>query len=281
MNLNNIIKNLDNATNADFEQSANRRDLLKSFGSKLALAAVPFAASTLQTNKAKGQSKESLIRSLNYLLKLEAVVAEFYKQALEKSGLIPEAATENIKKVVSQNTAQVVSLTTIVTDLGGTPYSLDTSKIDLSGNFGNQAEPGPFADALNSFEKFLIQAQMFSDGGARIYNGQISQTLSDNTTINTLMRIHSVKVRQAAYVRSLRKHWYGVDIKPWITGTNSDTSNTAVQRAYAGEALIVQGGISLLGINGQEISANAASQSFDEPLNMDDGNNIINRFIQI
>ena len=69
MKLNNIFKNINDITTADFEQEADRRSMLKGAGVKLAAAAVPFVAGSLFAKKANAQSKETIISILNYLLK--------------------------------------------------------------------------------------------------------------------------------------------------------------------------------------------------------------------
>ena len=182
---------------------------------------------------------------------------------------------------MDQNAGHVQIMKTIIGELGGTPVNIDVSTIDYTGDFGNPNADGPFTHSLKYFGNLLVHLQMLSDGGARMYKGQMMETMSDNATVTALMKIHATKTRQATYIRFLRRTWYNVVIKPWITGTNSDTSNTAVQRAYAGEAIIIQSNITIQGINGYDISADAATQAFDEPMNMQDGNNLINRFIKI
>lgn len=279
MKLNDILNNITEASTSDFEQKSHRRSLLKSTGAKLAAAAIPFAAGTLFSNKANAQSKETIINSLNYLLKLESVIGELFKQALATNGLIPTQLVDKFEQMAKQNEGHVTSLSTIIQELGGTAQMIDASDIDLTGDSGNPNTVGPFVDSLYSFDNLLIHLQMLCDGGTRMYKGQTFEVMSDNATVTALMKIHSVKARQASYIRFVRNFWYKVDIKPWITNANSDTTNTAVQRAYAGEAALSQRNIPVVGINGFEISTEAASQAFDEPLNMDDGNNMINRFI--
>ncbi len=279
MKLNNIFKNVNDFTTADFDQAADRRSLLKNAGTKLAAAAIPFVASSLFANKAKAQSKETIISILNYILKLESITADIYKRAMATADLIPAELVSRFEQIIKQNEGHVATISAIINELGGTPVMIQESKIDYTGDSGNTGADGPFAHSLSSFTHLLVHLQMLSDGGARIYKGQMMETASDNATVTALMKIQSTKTRQAAYIRFLRKAWYNVDIKPWITGTNSDVSNTAAQRAYAGEAIIIQRNITIEGINGYNISAAAATQAFDEPLTMQDGNNLLDRFI--
>lgn len=277
MNFNDIINRLANTAPEELENKEDRRNILKSFGVKLAVAAVPFAAGSLFTNKAYGQSKETIINVLNYLLKLEFILEKLYAEALMVDQLAPAEFKTQFEQMAANNKSHITILKTIITDLGGTVAAIDPAKIDLSGGRGNGA--GPFYKALTTSADFLVLMQVLTDGGSRIYKGQITEVFSDKTTVRALVNIHSVKARQAAFIRYMRVYWIGDDVKPWITGTNSDTENTAAQRAYSGETLTTQLGIGIEGINGYKITADAATQAFDEPMIMVDGNNILDRFI--
>lgn len=277
MNFNNIIEDITSGNIDGFDKTADRRDLLKGLGAKLAIAAVPFAAASLLTNKAYGQSKETIINVLNYLLKLEYITDKLYTEAMKVEKLAPAEFSAQFEQVAAQVKSHITILQQLVTELGGTPLEIADEKIDLAGNKGFGG--GPFANALSNTADFLVLMQVLTDGGERMYKGQTFQVLSDKITLRALMTIHSVKARQAAFARYLRNYWIGDDVKPWITGTNSDTTNTAAQRAYAGEGNTIQLGINVVGINGYQISADAATQAFDEPLNMIDGNNILDRFL--
>ncbi|MCB0696292.1 MAG: ferritin-like domain-containing protein [Chitinophagaceae bacterium] len=277
MNFNDIINQIAGTDSTEFEKKEHRRNLLKGFGTKLAVAAVPFAAGSLFANKAYGQSKETIINYLNYLLKLELVKEQLYTETANATDLVPEAFKPQIDQMGMNNKSHISIIQGIITDLGGTPITIAPGKIDTTGGRGSGS--GPFYKALTSFEDYLILMQVLSDGGSRMYKGAITEVFSDKTTVGALMSIHSVLARQATFVRFLRSYWIGVDIKPWITGSNSDTTNTAAQRAYAGETPTTQAGIDVVGINGFDITANTATEAFDEPLIMSDGNNIIDRFI--
>ena len=64
----------------------------------------------------------------------------------------------------------------------------------------------------------------------------------------------------------------GVTLQPWITLAQSgiDTGNAgvnaAIQLSYAGEEVVSQAGVTITNIGGNTISANEASEAFDEPL---------------
>lgn len=279
MNFNKIIEELASGNSEQFEQTAHRRDMLKGIGTKLAMAAVPFAAASLFSQKSYGQSKETIINILNYLLKLEHISRKLYAEAMQVEDLLPVAYKKHFEQIATNTQSHMDALVQLIDELGGLPTVIADDKIDLSGNRGFGG--GPFANALVNTEDFLILMQVLTDGGERIYKGQTFQVLSDKITLSTLMKIHTVKARQATFVRHLRRTIIKDDVKPWITGTNSDTTNTAAQRAYSGEGNTIQLNIDVVGINGYQISADAATQAFGEPLNMLDGNNILNRFLDL
>lgn len=277
MKFNDIIKQLAETTPEQLESKSNRRDILKGLGVKAAAAAIPFAATSLYSKPAKAQSKETIINVLNYLLKLEQINFKFYAEAFAKDGFIPEAYTEQFTQVQAHVQGHMTTLRNNILQLGGTPENIDFADIDLTGNRGLGG--GPFSKAFSTHEDFLILMTVLCDAGVRIYKGQVVEVFSDKTTVSRLMNIQSVKARHATFARYLRWYWAGADTKPWITGNDSDTVNTAAQRAYAGESNVEQAGIGIVGINGFDINSAHATQSFDEPLNMVDGNNILDRFI--
>ncbi len=277
MNLNELIQYFENID----DNAGSRRKALKELGMKAAALAIPFAAATLTTKKASAQSKETLILKLNYLLKLEYIIQKMYKVAFDTNGLLLSELIENYERIVANNKAHIETLRNIVTQLGGTAYTIDEDDIDLTGGYGTNN--GPFIAAYDTRANFQVLAQFFADGASRMYKGQVFEVLSDKITVQALMNIHSVKTREATFVRYMRWHYDGQnDLNPWITGTNTNTSNTAVQRAYAGEAVTSQNNINLVGINGfDQVDVDVATEAFDEPLNRLDGEDILNRFIKL
>src|SRR5690606_6244650 len=113
--------------------------------------------------------------------------------------LAPSEFKAQFEQMSTQNKSHITILKDIISELGGTASTIDPAKIDLSGDRG--AGAGPFYDALHTTEDFLILMQVFTDGGMRIYKGQITEVFSDKPTVRALMNIHSVKARQAAFVR--------------------------------------------------------------------------------
>ena len=80
-----------------------------------------------------------------------------------------------------------------------------------------------------------------------------------------------MEARHAAHVREIRRRNgllvpAGVLLQPWITLNQSGIGTSLVQPSYNGEELTTQAGVNVVGINGFAITAEDASEAFDEPL---------------
>src|SRR5437868_15464386 len=92
MNLFNIIDEIEKVDPEIYDRLNPRRAAIKnitSFGSKVAVAAMPFALGTL-FKKAYGQTSSSVTDVLNYALTLEYLESYFYNQGTS-SNVIPAA----------------------------------------------------------------------------------------------------------------------------------------------------------------------------------------------
>lgn len=274
MNLQNIINDIEKTDPEFYERTSERRHLLKSFGSKVVLATLPFALGSL-FKKAYGRTTDAILDTLNYALTLEYLEAEFYSTALGSSGLIPSGAAMNaVTKISADENAHVTFLKSAITSAGGTPVSKPT--FDLSG--GNGSGNGPFANAFSDYSLFLAVAQTLEDTGVRAYKGAAGSLMSNNDVLTAALNIHSVEARHASHIRKMRRE-AGVDVKPWITGNQSGIPAGLVEANYAGEDNTTQAGVNIIGINGKAVSSNAASEAFDEPLTMDAVLTIVDPFI--
>ena len=249
-----------------FDRIDTRRKAMHAFsglGKKIALISAPFMLGTV-LNKAYGQSpSSSVIDVLNFALTLEYLEYEFYLKATSSAGLIPAgAATAAITTIRDHELAHVNFLKTAITGSGGTPVAKPT--FDFSG--GNGTGTGPFAAAFSNYQLFLAVAQTLEDTGVRAYTGQAGNLINSDDVLEAALNIHSVEARHASHVRQMRKANNFGDVKPWITGKDTGGIGALVQANYDGEELTTQAGVNIINIGGQSISANAASESFDEPL---------------
>ena len=279
MNLYNIISEIEKADPEVYNRLDSRRKVISGFAKmsgKIALATVPLAFGSM-FQKAYGQTTASVTDVLQFALTLEYLEAEFYTRAVAAPGLLPAgAATGAITTIRDHEVAHVEFLKTVITAMGATPVS--KPEFDFSGAKGNGN--GPFKDAFSNYDLFLAVAQTFEDTGVRAYKGQAGNLISNNDVLTAALNIHSVEARHAAHIRSMRRATtQNDDLKPWITGKDSGGIGAAVQASYDGEEVTTQAGVNIVNINGKSISMEAASESFDEPLSMEQILAIVDPFL--
>lgn len=246
------------------ERMDTRRQAMKQFaniGKVVALSALPIALGGM-FKKAYGRTPADVLEVLNYALTLEYLEAEFYAQATTTySGLFTNPnALAALKKIAAHEAAHVELLKSTITSLSGTPKTKPTFK------FTNSAIGNVFAN----YATMLGTAQAMEDTGVRAYKGQATKLMENSVVLTAALQIHSIEARHAAHIRYMR------GLKPWITGKANDIAN--VDAVYAGEENVVQANVTITGLTDQ-ISENVATESFDEPLTMDQGNTIAGIFL--
>lgn len=275
MNLFQIIKDIENVDGEIYERLHPRRKAiasLSSFGSKVVWSALPFAVGGM-FKKAYGQSiPQNMIDVLNFALTLEYLEGEFYTLALDASGLIADgtarAAIDGIRNHENQHIAFLKSA------LGDNAVTKPSFDFTAGGMFGN---------VFSDYDTFLAVANALEDTGVRAYKGQAGELMENDDLLRYALNIHSVEARHAAHVRQMRRARGGAaaNLKPWITGAN-DTGIAAVDPVYAGEDNVEQADADITTLQGVEgnISRNAATEAFDEPLSKDAVLSIANLFIR-
>ncbi|MEO5684340.1 MAG: ferritin-like domain-containing protein [Chitinophagaceae bacterium] len=279
MNITNIIKEIEKVDPEVYERLDTRRSAMKSFANisgKLALAAVPLAFGSMFQKAYAGTkgTADTVTDILNYALTLEYLEAEFYATGVATAGLIPAGDTLMGIQLISKHEGQHVAfLKAAIAAAGGT--AVQSPKFDFTAK-------GTFSNVFSNFETFLSVAQTFEDTGVRAYKGRAAEIVGGGDYLTAALQIHSVEARHAAHIRGLRKAYgSGVgNVKPWITGKMSGINSTAVQASYDGEEVTTQATISIVNINGFSISADAASEAFDEPLSKDQVLAIVGPFIK-
>ena len=279
MNFSSILSEIEKLDPEVYERTSDRRNVIKNWGRKIAMASIPFAVGSL-FKTAYGKGTATVIEVLNYALTLEYLEAEFYNTALASAALtFPNAeARAAISIIAGHENAHVNFLKAAITGAGKTPVSKPT--FDLSG--GNGSGNGPFATAFSNYPLFLAVAQTLEDTGVRAYKGAAPDLIADNGTLTAALNIHSVEARHAARVRQLRFASGVTTIKPWITSNDSSIMPPSLVEAnYAGEQTTTQAGVDIAAIQGVSgaIGAAAASESFDEPLSMTQVLAIVDPFI--
>ncbi|MBC7903935.1 MAG: ferritin-like domain-containing protein [Gemmatimonadaceae bacterium] len=270
MNFNNILETIEKVDPEVYDKLDTRRSAMKqfaSFGSKVALAAIPLAIGSMFRKVYAGGTgtNDTVVEILNYALTLEYLEAEFYVNGLNAGNLIPNADARQVIQLISKHeNAHVAFLKSAITAVGGTPVAKPTFDFTAGGGSGT----GPFSNVFTNFETFLNVAQTFEDTGVRAYKGRAAELVGGGDYLTAALRIHSVEARHAARIRMMRKEFgSGIgNVKPWITLNQSGINSSLVQPSYNGEENTKQAGIEIVNINGTGITANAASEAFDEPL---------------
>jgi hypothetical protein len=265
MNFFNIFSEIETRDPEGYEELNNRRDLLKKFtgkAGKIALTALPFAVGSLFQKSYAGASTTTVLGILNYALTLEYLEHEFYYTGLQQPSLIPNGAEyAMIDTIQTHEKEHVAFLQSTITALGGTPVT--SPKFDYSAGSGSGT--GPLANVFSDYETFLAVAQVFEDTGVRAYKGQAPTLVGGGAYLTAALDIHSVEARHASAVRQLRYDHAFATVKPWITLGDPGISS-AFNSNYGGEQNTLQAGIQIVDINGFNISDEAASEAFDEPL---------------
>jgi hypothetical protein len=286
MNLLNVLNEIEKTDPEVYERLDGRRAAVKNLagmGGKLALAAVPFALGAL-FSKAYGQSSSGqIVDTLNFALTLEYLEADFYNRGLAAQGLIPPMDRAAFQVIANHENQHVEFLRKTITMVLGAK-AVDMPDFDFTAGGGSGT--GPLAGVFDNYSLFLAVAQTFEDTGVRAYKGQAGNLISSNAVLRAALQIHSVEARHAAHVRELRSRRTddalvvnNPQLKPWITLNKSGINASLVQASYNGEEQTVQAGITIPGINGFAITAEDASEAFDEPLSKSQVLAIVSPFI--
>jgi hypothetical protein len=268
MNIVNILEEIEKVDGEIYERISPRRKAMKEFfgmGAKVAAAAMPFAIGSM-FNKAYGQTVPAgVIAVLQYALTLEHFEAAFYVRGYNEAPIPAGEQKTAIQLIRDSESKHVTFLQQVITQAGATPVAAKTSYDFTAG--------GTFSTVFSSYATFLAVAQVLEDTGVRAYKGRAGELARQPVYLTAALGIHAVEARHAAKIRYMRS-MNGVAVKPWITGGNDSGAGSAVNGNYGGatpESNVTQGGVDittlkLVGATGANISVNAATEAFDEPL---------------
>jgi hypothetical protein len=279
MNLLDVLNEFETQDPACQAHPNSRRDIFKQLtgvAGKIALTALPLGLSALfQKVQAAGPSNSTLIGILNYALTLEYLESSFYHKGLSVQGLVPTTMEyDAIDTIYTHEKEHVAFLQSTIKSLGGTPVSEPT--FDFTG--GSGSGNGPFAGVFTDYATFLAVAQAFEDTGERAYKGQAGALAQGGAYLTAALDIHSVEARHASMIRQMRNARAFADVTPWVT-LNYSGIGPSVDATYFAEQNTLQAGIEIVGINGYDISYEAASAAFDETLTMTQVLAIVTPFI--
>jgi hypothetical protein len=283
MDFKNILSQIEKTDSGVYEKLSDRRDILKSFGTKVAVAALPFAIGSM-FNKAYGKTTSGLTDVLNFALQLEYLEYNFYHIANNVVNLIPAADQAGFLTIEAHEKAHINFLKTTITAMGGIPFTpnhySDTNStppyVPNAYDFrasANTAYSPVFAQVFSDYRTFLVAAQTIEDTGIRAYNGQMVE-LVGNPLFTQVQQVLGVEGRHAAFIRLIRRNMGAQEVPAsWINNNIPPTSpvagsNNVLQPFYNGEENTRQLNVSidaLAGIGGN-IPASSASAAFDEGL---------------
>jgi len=279
MNLLDIVEQIDKVDPEFQDRVSPRRAAIKnitSFGSKVAVAALPFALGSLLKKAYADTAPSGVIDVLNFALTLEYLESKFYDTGVATSGLIPSADVSYITSIRDDEDKHVTFLQGAITSLGGTPVPISNFTFDFTagGTASGPTNNGPFKTVFSDYQTFLAVAETFEDTGVRAYKGQAPNLLG-NPVLTYALDIHAVEARHASAIRYLRANKYGANIMPWITSTTANSNDSGISLVdgnYAGatpENTTIQGGVDITKLPsaaGNTTSVAIATAAFDEPL---------------
>ncbi len=282
MDFRNILQEIEKNDPEVYEKLSGRRQILKSFGSKVALAALPLALGSM-FKKAYGKTTSDLEVSLNFALELEYFHYAFFRTANNTGGLIPAKDQAGFKVIETHDKAHIAFLQGLLGMMGSTAfvprhYSHPTTNapyVPAAYDFTMGGVYAPFSD----YATFLMMASVFKDTGIRAYNGQLP-VWTNNPVFAQLQQLSATEGRHAGFIRTLRRYTGAPETPaPWIN--NDIAPAVAFVPNYAGEGNTSQLSVvttSLPGIGGN-VPALSASAAFDEPMDATSVLKLINPFI--
>jgi hypothetical protein len=236
-------------------------------------------------------SNSSIASVLNFALTLEYLESTFYNLAIAANngtstsviqtsaagtgstyqatpGYIGATELPVFTQIQKHENAHVALLISAINALGETPITKPDFDFTGGNTLGHSGTFSPFTN----FQTFLAMSQAFEDTGVRAYKGQAAN-LQFSAQLVTALQIHSVEARHASEVRRIRAE------KGWITQA-STTLPSAFYSVYTGEDNLTQGGANVYAISQVDgVSNDAATEAFDEPLDMASVVNIANAVI--
>jgi hypothetical protein len=273
MDIRNILQDIEKADPEVYERLSPRRHVLKSFGAKVAVAALPLAIGSL-FKKAYGKTTDAVVDALNFALELEYFEYTFYRTATNTGALIPAGDLPGFQTVQAHELAHVKFLINTITSLGGTPFTPNHfSDPTTEGYYVPAAYDFTQGGAYHTFDNyasFLIVASIFEDTVIRAYNGQIS-TFAGSALFTQVQQILATEGRHASFVRLIRRNppiSAQETPAPWIN--NNIPPTAALQPFYLGEDNTIQKNINITllpGVTGATgtIPQMSATAAFDEP----------------
>ncbi|MCA8831585.1 ferritin-like domain-containing protein [Hymenobacter pini] len=224
--------------------AAPRRSALARLG-QAGTALLPALLTTLPAPSTAGTKDNTRLDALKMLLRFENLQNTFYARALGTQPGGPTnptaflgSAINDVRTMQQHQQAHAAQLATLITNAGST---LDAApNYDFTGS-RNGAQSAQFAGVYTNLDTFLKVAQVLEDASVRAYKTQATFLQSDNSLLETAIRMHSTEARHAAQIRTLRRQ-RGATVKSWVSTSDVaiTTAGTTPDTVYSGEANISQ-----------------------------------------
>jgi len=312
MDLFKLIADIEKVDPEIYDRLDSRRRVFKHFGTAgkaITGAILPgLVAGVFQ--KAYGQTTLPSVKEvLNLALGLEYLEYYFYNTGLTTTGLIPSGDRAAFEIIRNDESGHIKVLKGAGADLPDP----GRGAFDYSGGKGSMT--GPFATVFSDYKIFLGVAQSFVDTGVRAYKGGAPALMSNKDILESALNIHSVEARHSSHVRTVRRGLAAgasaitvpgdlndLNNKPksWISGQDNggaspNTSPVNTRPVYAAgnpatgnptdiffpaDDNTTQAGINLItNTTGVTLTAAAASEAFDEPLDAATVKSIARNFV--
>lgn len=290
MNFKNILSEIENTDPELYEKTSGRREILKSMGSKVVAAAIPFAASSLFSKAYGKTTANAVLDSLNAILEQEYLEYAFFRHGTNTGNLIPAADLPGFQAIEAHKKALVGYVNgTIVNGLGAVSfvpkhYTDPTTNAPYVPAAYDFTAAGAYPAVFSDYGTFLMVAQIITDTGVRAIKGQMPGLSSNVNLLTQVMQIQATKARHAAYVRLMRRLRPAISPEypaPWIT--NNIPPSIPLQPYYTQEDNATQKGIIITTLPDSYVPSGvvpqmSATAAFDEPLDLTTANNLMAPF---
>ena len=286
MNFSNIISQIEKADPKAYEEVSGRRSLLKSFGAKVAVAALPIAIGSMFNKASAKTATTSPVDAMNTLLEMKYFEYNYFHTANNTGSLIPGSPglagndLDGFLSIESHLKLQIAFLQNTITQMAGTPFvpkhynasALNPLFVPLAYDF----TAGNTYLVFSNYTTFLTIGQLFCDGGVRMIQGFMPVFLGNGTLLTQMLEMQCTEARHAAHIRLVRRNM-GIGVNadypaPWITN-NVPPSAVPIDRFqawYAGEDNVTQSGIYITSLTdvpaGGTVPKISATAAFDEPM---------------
>ncbi len=265
-------------------------------------------------------TQATIVEVLQFALVLENLEANFYNAGINAttSAMLSPNNLAALNLIKADENHHVSFLQATIQSLGAAPVMPAVADFDYTGAQGGSRNP-LFASVLTNATTLLDVGQALEDTGVRAYKGSATDLMLNRTVLEAALNIHSVEARHAARLRTMRRGGLqpandrasrvpanpatpGASPKSWVSkqdaGGPQPPATAPVYAAgspavgaptsifFPGEENVIQGVADITAllvaanIPGLTDVATAASEAFDEPLDMASVKAIARNFVK-